>query len=34
VLMILWELDTLSFFESEFGERSAEDVLAIIAGKK
>lgn len=34
VLMILWELDTLSFFESEFGEKSAEDVLAIIAGKK
>ncbi len=34
VLILLYEFDHLQFFESSIGERSAKDVLDILAGKK
>lgn len=34
VLIILWKLDRLEFFEGAVGEQSARDVLSIIEGKR
>lgn len=34
VLVLLYEFDTLKFFEGTIGEKSAKDVLDILAGKK